>query len=500
MGQDTSNRFKSPLSILAVVAVIAAVFVWRYFAGNDESHLGEAPAAAQSHKVAAPDESAEATLEAIEYPEDRWNAASIEVAPVAAQPFDDTIEVTGKVAINEERLAHIFPLAEGVVDEVKARLGDQVKKGDVLAIVQSREVGQAKLQLYQDRLKRDQVVAQDQWTQKVVANVQDLIGMIRSDAKLPEIEERFRGRPIGDYRNQLLTAYIGKHTHERTVDRLSPLTESGAVSGKLLIEAESQSNTASTALQSLIEQIQQDAVQEGLRSSHAVKEIQTRVAVDEAALKILGFRDADLQQIDPVVQGEAVSHMPIQAPFDGTIISKDAVLNERVGPDSQIFSIADLSTVWITADIYEEQLPLLQSLRGKNIRIASDVWPNREFAAQVFYTGDLVDPTSRTVTLRAKAENAEGLLKSGMFVRVSLSAAEAGDVLQIPVAALQEHEGKSFVFVYLGGGKFEARSVRVGRRAANSVEILGGLQDGEQIAVQGAFALKSKMLASLLEE
>lgn len=483
--------------LIAVVAAIAGA--WWYYSG--QSH--DSSATEETRTVAKADETSNESKDQsslIEFPIDRWETADIVVEPAGMKALHKELEVTGKIAIDEDRLAHIFPLAEGVVDEVSVHLGDQVNKGDVLTIVQSREVGQAKLQLYQNRLKRDQIEAQNKWTQQIVSNVQELIGMLRDDSDVAEIEKYFRGKPIGEYRNQLLSAYIGQHTSQRTVSRLSPLSESGAVSGKQLIEAESQWDAARATLQSLIEQIQQESLQEGLRSSHALKEIDTRVAVDEAALKVLGFDDEELKDINPKVQGEAVSHMPISAPFDGTIISKDVVLAERVGPETQIFSIADLSSVWVTADIYEDQLQQLENLRGKTIHLRSDAWPNRQFDAKVFYTGDLVDPESRTITLRAFADNKDGLLKPGMFVRVLFPQSSNTDVVQVPVEALQDYEGRSFVFIHLGDGRFEVRDVTTGGKTDESVEITEGIKTGEEVVVQGGFALKSKMLASLLEE
>lgn len=502
MASVTRNSLRSVILFVVIAVVVIAAGMW--WASTRATHASHQDASTGAQHEPLPNEDQVAannpTTEQIEFPQHRWEAGSIAIEPVQSHSFEKRVEVTGKIAINEDRLAHIFPLAEGVVDTVKVHLGDQVKKRDVLAIVQSREVGQAKLQLYQDRLKHDQITAQDKWTQQIVTNVQELIEMIRSEAEVREIEERFRGKPIGEYRNQLLTAYIGKHTHQQTVSRLSPLSQAGAVSGKQLIQAQSDSNTARATLQSLIEQIQQEAVQESLRSSHAVKEMETRVAVDEAALKVLGFDQSELEEINPVIQGEAVSHMPIFAPFDGTIISKDVVLAERVSPESQIFSVADLSSVWVTADIYEGQLPLLAQARGKTIQLKADAWPGRTFEAEVFYTGDLVDPDSRTITLRAVADNQDAALKPGMFVHVLFPTNDTGKSLQIPATALQDFEGRTFVFLHLGGDLFEARNVTVGRKTEDMVEIVEGLKEGDQIAVQGGFALKSKMLDSLLEE
>jgi membrane fusion protein, heavy metal efflux system len=156
--------------------------------------------------------------------------------------------------------------------------------------------------------------------------------------------------------------------------------------------------------------------------------------------------------------------------------------------------------VWVTADIYEEQLPLLKQLAGQAIVVRSDAWPGRQFAARVFYTGDLVDEASRTLALRALATNAEGLLKPGMFVNVELPSLTVKGVLQVPLTAVQNYEGKTFVFVHQGGEAFVRRDVRLGRRSAEGVEVLEGVQQGDNVVTSGGFALKSQMLADLVSE
>lgn len=499
----TVFRFVSLRSMLLSLALVAAIGSagawWMTMSSRATTHAAESPTE-NRETDAAQFTPPEAALEQVEFPPEDWKAAGIAIQPAESAEFRQVVELTGKIGIHENRLAHIYPVVEGVVDDVRVQLGEQVKKGDILAIVKSREVAQAKLKLYQDRLECDLAAIRDGWTQQVVSNVHELIEMLDSGRPVEEIEKQFKGRPLGEYRNQLLSAYIGQHAHEKTVSRLSPLTESGAVSGKQLLQAESQRNTARVTLQSLMEQIEQEAQQEGIRSSHSVKELQTRVSVAEAALKVLGFDEQSLQDISPAAQGEAISHLPIVAPFDGTILSKDVVLLERVGPDHQVLSIADLSTVWVTADIYEEHMPLLSRLNGETIQLLSEVWPDEVFEAEVFYTGDVVDPATRTISLRAMADNSRRLLKPGMFVRVILPATAEPDLLQIPLDAVQNHEGRSFVFIHQGQGRFAIRDVRLGRRNDRFVEILEGIQPQEMVVTKGGFALKSQMLASLLEE
>ncbi len=463
----------------------------------EQSHTAPPAEAVANPPAAAQDEDGPVTLD---FPRESWEPASLEMRPAERSSLVQTVELTGKIALNEDRVAHVFPLVEGRVDDVKIQLGDKVRKGDLLVVVQSKEVGQAMLQLYQDRLQRDFAVTKDRWTQTVAENTLAMIQLMRDGAPIEEIEKQLTNRPMGEYRDRLMTAYISHFKSQRILDRLTPLSSGGAVAGKQLLEAEAEWNAARSTLQSLLEQIQQDALQAAKFSEQAVKEYQTRVAVDETNLKILGFDDAALAAIDPTKQGEAISHYPIYSPFDGTIISKDVVLLERVGPESQILSIADLSTVWVTTDIYEEHLPLLEKLGNQKVRFRSNAWPGKTFEAQVFYTGDVVDESTRTLAMRAVADNAEGLLKPGMFVNVELPRVAQDDVLQVPEAALQEYEGKTFVFVHLHDETFERRDVTPGRRAAQSVEILSGLKPGEMVVTRGGFALKSRMLADLLSD
>lgn len=442
----------------------------------------------------------ELTRDLITFPQESWAAAGIILESAKQSEFNQVIELTGKIALNDDHVAHVFPMVEGRVEEVKIQFGDRVKKGELLVVVQSQEVGQGMLELYKHRIQKEFIETKDRWTQEVTTNTLALIELMRGGADIEEIETQLSNRSMGEYRDQLMSAYISNYKSRKDVDRLEPLSERGAVAGKQLLQAESDLNAARATLQSFEEQIQQDAKQAAAISAQAVKEIQTTVAVDETNLKILGFDDAALADIDPAKQGEAISHYPVYAPFDGTIITKDVVLLERVGPERQILSIADLSTVWVSADIYEEHLPLLKQLENAAINVRADAWPDKEFQAKVFYTGDLVDEASRTISLRALADNSEGLLKPGMFVNVQIPSAKPTDVLQVPNAAIQEHEGKSFVYVNVGGDNFERRDVTRGARNADMTEIVTGLKAGEQVVVDGGFALKSRMLAELLAE
>ncbi len=185
----------------------------------------------------------------IHFPQAMWETVSLATQVVDTGTLAQSLELTGKIMMNEDRIAHVFPLVEGRVDEVKIHLGDQVKAGDLLVMVQSREVGQAMLQLYQDRLQRDFAITKDQWMRSIAENTYQLISLIREGAPMERIESQLTNKPIGQYREMLTSAYIANYKASKQYERLAPLAKDGVVTGRQLLEAESELNATKATLQ-----------------------------------------------------------------------------------------------------------------------------------------------------------------------------------------------------------------------------------------------------------
>lgn len=431
---------------------------------------------------------------------DKWKSAGIGLQQVKRQPFTKSLSLTGKVSLNEDRVAHVYSMVEGTVDSVYVTLGQKVKADDSLAVIHSREVGAAKLELYQARMQLELKNTQNRLQKTIAANTSELLSALRQGESITEIEKRFRDRPMGDFRERVLASYAAYLKSEADVQRLQGVTQSGAVSGKQLLAATSNRNADLATFQSRIEQIQYELQTSTLMSSQAVKEAEAKVLVSATSLKILNVSSEEIDKIDPAAQGEKLSHYPLRSPLDGTILSKDVVLREQVRPDVMLLSIADLSTVWITANVYEEHLPLLNSFKDRTVTLRNDAFPDRTFTAKVFYTGEIMDETTRTISLRAIAENSDHDLKPGMFVTIELPLLQDSTPILVPMSAVQDHEGKKFVFVYGGEDVFTRRDVKLGMTNEQSVIVTEGLREGESIVIQGAFILKSQMLAELLGE
>jgi cobalt-zinc-cadmium efflux system membrane fusion protein len=198
--------------------------------------------------------------------------------------------------------------------------------------------------------------------------------------------------------------------------------------------------------------------------------------------------DAELKSKDLPVSAYA-----IWAPFDGTILDRELIVpGVYVDTTHRIFTLADLSTVWVEVNIHESRYGALNRSHDAAISLATAAYPGRSFDAEVIYTGDLVDLKSRTVKLLARAANPERMLKPGMFVDVTLRLKGTRQAILIPEAAILTDDDSRLVFVRTGPEQFERRRVVTGTSDGDRVAILEGLNTGESVVVEGAFKLKSK--------
>lgn len=432
--------------------------------------------------------------------EEKQKSAGLEVAPAERGRFAITKWVTGRLTPNEDRLAHVYSQVEGVVHEVPVRYGQRVKAGDVLAVVDSQQVGKAKLALVSDRQDALIAAVNKDWAQKVHDNTQALIRELEKGGAPQEIAERFRDKPIGENREQLVSAYARLQQTRAENDRSKSLAERGSLSQREYQKAKADYEAAQATYGALLEQIRFTSGQQLLKAQQALDQAKVAEGASRSALLILGYRDADVQKMDPLAEGEEVAHYTLKAPFDGTVTSKDVVLNERVGPEKKLFDLADLSSVWVQADIFEKDLPALVGLQGRRVRFRAGTYPGRRFEAKVFYAGDIVEEKTRSVRLTAAAQNPDGVLKPGMFVEVELPIGAAENVVHVPASALQEYEAKTFVFVRLKDGQFRRKDVTVGRTNEQVAEVTEGLKAGEPVVVRGAFALKTELLREQIGE
>lgn len=195
---------------------------------------------------------------------------------------------------------------------------------------------------------------------------------------------------------------------------------------------------------------------------------------------------------------DGVTLTAIRAPFAGVVTKVDASPGEVVDSERELFTIADLSQVWVQAEVYEKDLGRLRLSQPAMVRV--DTYPDAPFTGRVTYVSDLLDPETRTARVRVVVANPGARLKLDMFAAVQLPTDFQRQVVAAPVGAVQQVEGKNVVFVRKGAARFEMRAVETGRRVGDTVEIAKGLAAGEPIVTQGAFHLKSIVVGKELGE
>lgn len=424
--------------------------------------------------------------------EARQSAAGIGTVAITPEPLLAKTWRTGRVALHDDRLAHVCPPAEGVVREVSARLGQSVAAGDVLAVIDSRELGQAKLDAYKARmaLTAEREVAAR--TKTTMANADELLKLLVAETPLAEIEKRMTDKPIGDWRQQLLGAYT--RWNQLKAQASSQKAAGGAVAESILRKSEADAEAAGATYTALVEELRFQVKNQVRQADLKLRDAETTLDIAHAKLLLFGLSAAALEKLDPIAEGATTSQLFVKAPFAGTVVEKHAVRSERVGPQTQLFVIADLSRVWVQADVFEADLPLARSLKEQSVVFRSAVAGVPERVAKVVYAGDLIDKSSRSLTLTAEADNTDRQLKPGLFVEVGFDTGDRTAVLQVPVAAVLRHENKPFVFVQMGEDLFRRADVALGRSAGDKVEVTAGLKAGDRVVVRGGFVLKSELL------
>jgi membrane fusion protein, copper/silver efflux system len=211
----------------------------------------------------------------------------------------------------------------------------------------------------------------------------------------------------------------------------------------------------------------------------------------EAALERLRNWDISDQQIARLREsGEPRRTLTLIAPASGVIIKDPPVAGMRFMPGEALFRIANLGTVWLIGDVFEQDLALVK--RGAKATLHVDAYPDRSFPGQVTFIYPTLNTETRTARVRVELANANGLLRPGMYGTVQIGAGGARDALVVPDSAVIDSGSRQTVLVALGEGRFEPRDVKLGARGDGFVELLSGVKDGESVVTRANFLIDSE--------
>lgn len=212
-------------------------------------------------------------------------------------------------------------------------------------------------------------------------------------------------------------------------------------------------------------------------------------------LKIFGLEDEDIKLLS---EREEISPLLyIKSPINGTVIESNVISGETFSEGTTLFKIADIENLWINVNIYEKDLSKVEE--GSYVMIKIPSFLEKRFEGKLEIIGNIVDRETRTVKGRIAVFDKTGTLKPGMFVEVYIKNKEGIEILSIPESSVVKMGGKEYVFVLVGENTFELREVELGRTFEEFREILSGLREGEKIAGEGSFILKSHVMKGKME-
>ncbi|WP_124949082.1 efflux RND transporter periplasmic adaptor subunit [Sulfuriferula thiophila] len=325
--------------------------------------------------------------------------ANIQVQKLELQNRAGQIMVTATIQINQDKLAHVGPRMPGRIVKVNASLGDRVKPGQALAMLDSIDLGEARSSYLQ--AASEAALAQANFARAQRLNADNII-------------------PEKDYLR-------ARAEHEKA----------------------------------------------------------------RAALRAAGDK---LRMMGVVPEKLSGSVFALTAPFAGTVIEKKAVLGELAQPDAFLFTVADLSTLWIESDLFEKDLGKVRV--GAQAIVTVSAYPGEVFKGRLTYISSTMDKETRTVKARVEVPNPDGRLKPEMFASAAINTTGASiKALIVPEDAVLLLQGQPTVFVAERDG-FEPRAVELGERVQGYVMLKSGVAAGDSVVVSGAYALKARLLKS----
>ena len=335
----------------------------------------------------------------------------------AFKDLQEYLHVVGTVQPIDTQIGHVRPLARGRVKQIRVRVGDRVRAGEVLASFDNIEAGEL-LAEYQGAL-----------------------------AELQRLK-------------------LQQASAQRVAERNRELSDLGAIAKK----------------NSELSQVEAQSAGDSVRVQESA------VAGLVSRLRRFGVEQVNVANPSTV----------IRAPFAGVVIKAQTAPGDVFDADRELFSIADLSHVWVQAEVYEQDLGRIKI--GQPAVITVDTYPSEKFEGKVTYMGDILDPQTRTARVRCEVANPDVRLKLDMFAAIELPTHFSRRALVVPPSAIQQLNGNDVVFVRKSPTTFETKTVQTGKTVEDASEIQSGLREGEEVVSIGSFHLKSVALSGQIGE
>jgi len=446
-----------------------------------------------SQDANANEDSAESEADVLSLPKGKLAAAKLESASVRQNVLNSERFITGRIQYDERKHVDIKAPLDGLLQEIVVTPGEQVQKGDLIAIMRSPEIGQARSEVIKRRRDLDLALQILNRESAIAENLSKLLSRIGQSGSESQFDANLNSSALGVYRQEILSAHAKMQLAQELLDNIKPLAETGAIPGRTIRERQAELQIARSTFETACDQALFNSTQARAGSEAKVAEAQRQYHLAQQLLEsLLGYKDKE--ESTNLTSEEALSRIEIRAPFSGTIESRGFANQERISKGDSIIVLANTESLYVSANLREGDWSAISLTAGTEIKVEVPALNHRSFRAIVSFIGREIEKESKAIPLVATIENPDGVLRPGMFVRVSIPVGTSRETLTVASSAVVQHENNSFVFVDLGDGKYRKVDVRTGVSDGASVEVLDGLQLGDAVVSSGAFLLKSELL------
>ncbi len=434
------------------------------------THGGEDPHA--EAKAPAPE------VRIVKVTEDLAKSFGLQTDLVKTRSVTIPLLLTGRIEPDLQKEVDVGTRVAGRLTKIFVDPGVFVRKGQILALIDSREITEIQTDLLEAEAKKTIAeIAEERERQVYEEQIRRPTTLIKARAVFDELK-------------------VHKELSEVEFQRMQGLFKEKIVATKDYLASKAQLATAKVNFEEAKATL---AREETLYKNRAMLKRDYHIAqaeADRARNAVLSFKQrlmflgCDKPMLDRVLKTKLIDGtIELQSPIHGIVNYHDIAVGELVRPEIALFSVSDTSTVLLQVDLPEADLRSVKLGQQVEIRVPS--YPNKVFTGTINYIGVKVNQTTRTVPIKARLSNKDGILRNNMFADIQLEG-ETQNVLSCPKDSLQEHGDEKVVFVKHKDG-FEERRVRVGFQGEKYVQVLSGLQEGDVVATQGSLMLKTEI-------
>ncbi len=379
------------------------------------------------------------------------------------QASHPSVETPAAITVPAERKILYYRNPMGLPDTSPVPKQDSMGM-DYTPVYADEAVSNNQVKISTDKVQKLGVKTEQVLSRKMVNTVRAVGQFQFNEQRLSTVTTKFEG-------------YIEKlyvNTTGQPVKRGQPLME---VYSPELVSAQEEYLIAWNGRQSLSNGTSESLVGVGQLADSALKR-----------LRNWDISDAQLQRLKK--DGKATRTLTMYSPANGVVLEKTAVQGMRFMPGEPLFKIADLSTVWLLADVFEQDIALVHV--GQTVNITVNAYPGKELKGKIDYIYPTVTSETRTAKVRVVLANPDGILKPDMYASIQLMSGHGASVLAAPDSAVIDSGTRQVVLVQLTEGLYEPREVKLGMRSDGYVEVAEGLSEGENVVVRANFLIDAE--------